>query len=343
MFPTSSDKCFLILVFLFCAPAYLLLAQETTEEYDDHIASFADKILIKANLDTRTNIYSYYNSSEEERLILAPNNKFKFSLSLDYEFLGFSIGFAPKFLPENNDDDLKGESSFTDYNFRFFFGNWSQTVYYSNATGYYVENTNDFIDDWIAGRDPYIQFPNLKTITWGGTTSYIFNNKFSLRNVAYQTEWQKKSAGSFIPKVLYDYNRISNTFQGAKSVEDAFDLSLAAGYYYTLVIYKNWYVSPYISPALGVRFSWETSRENGLTTRENNTYLLKSLESGLQLGYSSKKIVFGLQTDVLVNWYNEDKTSNIIQDKVYAKVYFGYRFDPPKQVTALFKNLTKGL
>ena len=149
----------------------------------------------------------------------------------------------------DDDDDVKGKSSFTDYGFRFFLGNWTQELIYSNIQGYYIENTQDFFPGWEENKDPYLQFPDLKAIQWGGSTSYILNERFSFRNIVYQTEWQRKSAGSFIPKLAYNFNRFSNKINDLKSIENAFDIKIAPSYYYTLVMHRNWFVSAFLSPA----------------------------------------------------------------------------------------------
>jgi hypothetical protein len=267
----------------------------------------------------------------------------RLAVSIDYDFLGFSLGFSPKFFPDNNDDDLKGKSSFTDYQFRFFLGNWTQGLQYSNVQGYYVGNTNDFIPNWVREEDPYIQFPNLKVIKWGGATSYVLNPKFSLRNVVYQTEWQRKSAGSFIPKLAYSYNRFSNRIDNVKTIENAFDIQLASSYYYTWVIHRNWFVAPFLSPSLGIRFSNTIEKGIGIDNKEKNQYFINALESGLQLGYSSRKVIFGANINFNSNWYNEDKTTSLANDRVYAKLYIGYRLNAPKKVEKSFKWMKKKL
>lgn len=327
---------FLLLQVLFSICSF---GQNATVLDSTSLISYADKFVVKLNIDTQTDTYIVSDKLTNTNLVILPNNNLKFSLSLDYEFIGVSIGFSPKFLLGNNDDDLKGKSSFTDYGFRFFLGNWTQEIIYSNIQGYYVENTKDFLPGWEENEDPFIQFPNLKTIQWGGSTSYIFNDSFSFRNIVYQTEWQRKSAGSFIPKLEYIYNRFSNRANNIKSVDNAFDIKIAPSYYYTWVIHRNWFASTFLSPAIGIRFSNSMKEENGVTLKEKNQQLIKALEGGLQLGFSSEKFIFGVNLNFDANWVNEDKTTNVIDDKFYAKLYFGYRFNPPKVIQKVFERI----
>ncbi|MDU8885777.1 DUF4421 family protein [Yeosuana sp. MJ-SS3] len=329
-------KHLLLYVFLISVNFY---GQNATQKDSTSIVSFADKIIIKANLSTQTDTYILRTDNTVD-LKVEPNNNYKLFLSLDYQFIGISLGFAPNFITDNQDDNLKGKSSFSDLQFRMFLGNWVQGIYYNKIKGYYIKNTHDFVDDWIKGEDPYIQIPNLKNVTWGMSTAYVFNPKFSYRNLVYQTEWQKKSAGSFVPILYYNYNNSGFTFLGSESEEKSFNIRLATNYYYTLVIKENWFISPYVSPSLGVRFVNDKSIINDIKSTEYKTLITRQLEGGLQLGFSSKRIIFGGSYNFSANWYNEDKNSNTENDRIYGILYFGYRFDTPKFIENSYNWLT---
>lgn len=301
------------------------------------IISFVDKIIIKANLDTKSESFSFNETNNTIGAKFLTNSEYRLTVSLDYEFIGFSFGFSPKFIPGNNDDALKGESSFVDYKFRFFINNWTQEISYAKVQGFYIDNTGDFIPDWTEGQDEFIQFPNLKFTSWRGSTAYVFNDKFSLRNVAYNTEWQVKSAGSLIPTLNYSYTRGSARIDTFEIYEDTFDLRLSPDYYYTFVIEKNWFITPYVSPSFGIRFSKE--REEGIDT--NNIYYPWGLDAGIQLGYSSERIIFGANLDFESNWYNETSQSRIVNDRLFAKLYFGYRFGSPKFIKKIVDKINK--
>jgi hypothetical protein len=318
----------------------VVVGQNKRNKDSTSIISYTDKIIIKANLDTQTDSYSVASENGLDYRLSA-NNQYRLVLSLDYEFIGASIGFSPKFLPGNDDTDLKGESSYDDYSFRFFLGNWTQELQYKKVQNFYVENTNDFIPTWIDGQDPYIQFPDFKTIYWGGSTSYVLNPNFSLRNVVYNTEWQRKSAGSFIPTLRYGFTRLSATLGDTKSYENSFDISIAPEYFYTFVLHENWFLSLFLSPSFGVRFSKDGIV--GTNENENHMYWPLSVDGGLQLGYSSSKFIYGANLEFESTWYNEDSMTNITNDTMFEKIYFGYRFDAPKSVKKTFNSINEKL
>ena len=301
------------------------------------IVPYTDKIIIKTNLDTQTDVFLYENREENTRLHLVPNNRYRLFLSLDYEFIGVSVGLVPKFLGANSDEDLKGKSSFTDYQFRFFLGRWVQSLAYRKISGYYVRNTKDFAPDWTEGIDPYIQFDGLQSSSFAMSTSYVFNPKFSYRNIVYQNEWQKKSAGSFVPALYYDYNVFDLDQNGTISKDMYFNIRLSPAYYYTYVLHRKWFMSANVSPSLGVRFSKSETSVDNTRTSERNTYFTRRISTGVNLGFSSRRVIFGMNANISADWYNEDKSSIVENDQFYGVLYFGYRFDSPEPIQKLFK------
>ena len=82
---------------------------------------------------------------------------------------------------------------------------------------------------------------------------------------------------------------------------------------------------------------------NEVILEETDEHLIKTLDSGLQLGFSSDTFIFGVNLNLDANWYNEDKTTHIEDDKFYAKLYFGYRFNTPKLIQKIFNPVRKKL
>ncbi|MEO6176497.1 MAG: DUF4421 family protein [Flavobacterium circumlabens] len=317
-----------LILFIFVFSFTSIFSQNKSQKDTVNFIYYPDKIMIRANVSSQSDSY-LLNEKQGSNLDLETNNSYKLFLNIDYKFIGFSYGFYPKFFGGNKDENLKGKSSFSDYNFRFFLGRWLQTVQFSKTKGYYVSNMADFSPGWVEGKDPYLQFPDFKTIQYGMSTSYIFNPKFSLKSITSLTEWQKQSAGSFIPSLNYSYNTIRSKIDNFDGKQKEFDVRLAAGYYYNFIIGKKFYMAPNLSPSLGVKFLKDKSTESGVTTIEKNTYFTRNLEGGIKMGYNSDRILCGASLNFSSSSYNEDKSTIISNDKVYGLLYFGYRFDAP--------------
>jgi hypothetical protein len=319
-------------LFMICVSAF----GQNKEKDSSNFVFYPDKIMIRTNLNSQTDEYTL-NDKKGDNLYLMTNNNYKLFFSVDYKFIGFSYGFYPGFIGGNKDEDLKGKSTFSDYNFRFFLGKWLQTVNYSKTRGYYVDNTNDFNQNWQEGIDPYLQLPNFKTITYGMSTSYIFNPKFSLKSITSFTEWQEESAGSFVPTLVYDYNRISYEVSIADELQKEYDISLGAGYFYNFIIHKHFYIAPNLTPSIGVKFSNSTETQidpsGNVTSKESDTYFTTNFDGGLKMGYNSDRILFGMSLVFNVSSYSETKTSIVSENKAYGLLYFGYRFNAPNFIS----------
>lgn len=330
------------ITFYFIISTSILLGQNNKEKDTINFVYYPDKIMVRANLSTQTDAYEY-RAKRVANLDLETNTNYKLFLSVDYKFIGFSYGFYPKFFGGNKDADSKGKSTFSDYNFRFFLVRWLQTVQFSKTKGYYVANTSDFVPDWNENTDPYLQFPDFKTVQYGASTSYIFNPKFSLKSITSFTEWQKKSAGSFIPAVEYTLKTITSKTDDLEGKQHEYDIRLAAGYFYNFIIHERFYIAPYLSPSLGVKFLEDKSVEFGTSSTTKETYFTRNIDGGLKIGYNTDRILFGASLNVKASSYNESKNTIVTNDKVYGLLYFGYRFGATNVVSKNVEKVTNKL
>ncbi|WGD34133.1 DUF4421 family protein [Olleya sp. YS] len=272
------------------------------------IISFREKLLVKSNINTQNESFSIQDN--DQSVLVNANNTYRLEVAANYKFLGLKVGFSPS----SKDSDFK--SKFLNYQLNIFLDQWIQSVEYRKVQGFYQDNNLNAL----------AQFPQLKTTSWTGTTSYILNNNFSLKHLLHLTEWQRETAGSFVPSLNYGFNRLSNTINNQKIAENSFDISIAPAYYYTWAFKDHWFISSSISPALGLRFSNEKTND----TTNKNTFVTRALDITFQFGYTSETISAGASFNFDSNAINKKNTQSMVNDKSYASLYFGYRFNPPK-------------
>lgn len=321
-------------IFFFVIHLLLLSVHAQNKTDTANIVSYEEQVMVRINFDTNTEdfIASYGNNAEIEQIRLAMNNRITTSFSLDYKIISAALSYAPDFLPGNNDNDLKGKSSYTDFKFRFFPGKIVQTFNYKNIKGFYVDNMTDFLPEWRKGIDPYLQFPDLRIQTFAGSTAFVFNDDFSIKSIYYQREWQKKSSGSFIPVLEYDLTYFTNKNEGIKDRERQFNLNLNLGYHYNWIIAEKINFAPYIFMGIGGKWSnyrADTS-EGSPSPVEKNKYITGKFGIGIHLGYNSERFLFGGKLNLSSTYYREDSDSEIFNNTVFGLIYLGYRFPPPK-------------
>lgn len=316
----------------------MITSKDSIKITNQYFNPLQEKISIRANFSSDLRSYSITDS--ESSLSLTPNGEYKTNITIDYHFFGITLGFSPKFLPENDDANLKGETEFSGIGFQFYFNKWLQRVSYDRTKGFYIGNTGDFIENWREGIDPYLQIPGLRITTYAGNTAYKFNNNFSHSAINGYIQWQLKSAGSFIPSLNYNYTNIK--LKGLDDVSETksneFNITFEPSYYYTFVYKSNWFLSLEASPGLGINFAKETTTDLPTNTKEkeNNNFPYYTYDGAVTLGYNSASFYAGARYD-FKNLSNFDKTEeNLLETSNYFEFHIGYRFDAPKFVKKTF-------
>ncbi|GAB0154779.1 hypothetical protein CHRYSEOSP005_00390 [Chryseobacterium sp. Alg-005] len=311
-----------------------------------NIKSYVNQIMIRANLDTNLENFTFSEVNGEDvikEMVVSVNNKTRASLSVDYRNISATVSFMPKLFPGNNDNDLKGKSSYTDFRFRFFPGRFIQTVYYKNVKGFYVENMQDLIPGWQEGRDKYIQFPDLRVQTFGGSTSYVLKKEFSLKSIYTQGEWQKNSRGSFVPFLDYDLTIFRELLDGRKGKEYQYNIGANIGYFYNWVIAGKVSVAPYLTGGIGGKFTnFRDTREDGSKgPKEKAQYVAVRGSGGLHIGYNSDRFLFGGKFNFNATAYDQRDNYIVENNNTYGLIYIGYRFAPPKAVKNTYDKIQK--
>ncbi|SDI68943.1 DUF4421 family protein [Chryseobacterium jejuense] len=321
---------------------FSLLAIRVSAQTDTtNIKSYADQVMVRANLDTNIESYIFTEGEKEnaKQQIFSINNKTKVSLSIDYRIISATLSFAPKFFEGNNDNYLKGNSSYTDFSIRFFPKRFIQNLYYKNVKGFYIENMKEVFPAWKEG-DPYTQFPDLRVQSFGGSTSYILNKNFSARSIYTQGEWQKKSSGSWIPFLDYDLTIFRNKVQEQSLKETQYKIGANMGYFYNWVLGKNVNIAPFLALGLGGKFStYQNVQGDGIRT--NAQYLTLRMEGGLHVGYNTDRFLFGGKMNFSAYAYNQTRSQVVQNNSVYGLLYIGYRFAPPRVVENTYDKIQK--
>ena len=289
-----------------CLVVFILLSC-TVVVGQNSVLSFRENLLVKSNINTQNESFSIQNNNQS--ILVNANNTYRLEVGANYKFLGLKIGFSPS----SRSSDFK--SKFLNSQLNIFLKQWIQSFEYRKVQGFYQDNNAQLL----------AQFPDLKTTSWLGTTSYVLNNNFSLKHLTHLNEWQRETAGSFVPTLKYGFNRLSNSIAYQKVAENSFDVSFAPAYYYTWAFKEHWFISSSIAPALGVRFT--TEKLNNITNKD--TFISRALDLTLQFGYTSETISAGASFNFDSNAINKDLTQSMVNDKSYASLYFGYRFTPP--------------
>jgi hypothetical protein len=282
---------------------------------NSYFKSYHDKITTSIYyLDTSNNFQIGFDSQGQKKYIdLIPNRQEQLGLSLSYEFADISFGFAPKFFDVNKDNS---NSKLFSFNTRFYVKKWMQSFTFINQKGFYASEDEISVD-----------FPRMRTTKIGGTTSYIFNDKFSYKALVNQNEWQTKSSGSFIPTFSFYYTNLNLNNEPNSSNGDIYVFSLAPSYFYNFVISDRILIGTGI--ALGA----------GINDIDGDTSALYQLDLNLKLAYNTDRF-FAFASLNTLNFVQNDTAETRLNDNISTvKFSVGYRFDPPNKVKEVYEKV----
>ena len=326
-------------IFIFAQEPVQIYDSIPDSEYNEYIIDHKKQFNVK--LEVSNDISSFDVIGDDIELQLKPNLNLRYAAVLSYKFLTVRIGIRPKVSDEEKEE--KGESDTFRLRFQLLFDKWNHLIEYNYDRGFYATNTDDFTDETFLN---YIQFPDLTSNVLFLSSSYKFNNKYSMRAIQSQTEIQSKSAGSLLPSASFMYYRLTGTdrlkdFDGNIIDRDVYteyngiNLSLGIAYYYTFVLKKYWFINAFAIPNAGVDFYKTHVYAPDTSYKLNNNDTFLAFNYGFGGGYNGKKIFFGANYK---NRFTSEKFSSsklrITPSNNSFSVYFGYRFKAPKTVSA---------
>ncbi|MDQ6471151.1 DUF4421 family protein [Flavobacterium sp. LHD-80] len=276
-----------------------------------YFKSYNDKITASVYYLDTSNSFQITSDNQDPKIYLdlIPNRKEQIGFSLNYKIIDITIGFAPKFLGGN-----KGDSHSKNFNFntRFYYKKWMQSFTFINQKGFYISD-----DNFTA------QMPNMRSTKIGGSTSYVFNNKFSFKALVNQNEWQTKSSGSFIPNFSFYYTNIDLNTPDT-SPGDIYVFTLTPSYFYNFVISDRVLIGAGIG--LGA----------GINDVDGDTSALYQADLNLKLAYNQDRF-FAFASLNAVTFDQDEKVDPRLNDNIVTlKISAGYRFDPPKKVKEVY-------
>tara|TARA_R110000787_G_scaffold60220_9_gene136589 strand:+ start:2060 stop:3043 length:984 start_codon:yes stop_codon:yes gene_type:complete len=300
--------------------SYTLFSQEKDSIIDnEYIKIMDDKLSVKFDVNNDIETLNALENNIEFKL--KPNIDYRTEVSVHYRFISFTVGVTPH-LFTNFDKENKGETKILKLESDFYIKKWIQTVSYKQTKSFYSPDyplPQDYPTD-------YLILDELKIYNIKGATRYRFNSNYSLKAITTQTEIQLKSAGTFIPGLVYSYNYIKNdeTDQRLKT----FNTTITVGYLHTFVISKKFYASIGLSPGVGIDFN--KLEIVGNESSNTDTDLTLNFDGHLGLGYNYANWFGGGYFRLNTTNRKENDIVNYDNLRTHLQIFIGYRFNAPK-------------
>lgn len=318
----------------------LLLSLSVFGQQDStYIEDYRDYANISLALERKAHTISIYNH-DGNPLRLSTNNGFPtYGIMFNYKWIN---AWATTSLGSLSPDiDRRGETDNLGLAVGYTGDHWWARVFYERYNGYHIANPESYAPNWFDNNDQYPQLPNLRSTTIYANAYYGFNDEtYSHRALLWQSQAQRKSAGSWLMGVSLGYDHIytDSAFIPADAVYDYWEIRNVTGYETTtaavnlgythhFAFYDHWSLGLMFAP--GVAATYGQVEEEGGGTRAPNFHLSAMSETRVLLSYHRDRWFGGLAANVYMltkpirgEFFNSTHS--------YIRFNVGYRLAMPK-------------
>jgi len=282
----------------------LIKAQEPLDHDTTYFVTYPHMLVGRFYFSKKYTSFTLPAANGEQDIQYKPNTLLTMGIGATYNNLTLNLGYGFGFLNNGNDD--KGKTKSIDLQVHFFPHKWALDLLAIKHKGVYIEQKGYATDN----PDGYYYRPDVKQLFLGFSGYRVMNpERFSYNAAFTQNEWQKKSAGSLLLGGLVYYGqikgdsslipgKIENTFPDATGINkiNFFSVGLGAGYAYTLVMAKHFYITGSLIGNAHANFSTVENADD----KKSRTMINPSLIYKASAGYNSDT------WDISVNWAATD-------------------------------------
>ncbi|HEY5825785.1 MAG TPA: DUF4421 domain-containing protein [Cyclobacteriaceae bacterium] len=314
---------FLLLILSFGEQAS---AQDTTDYYQTYNRQITGRVFLSnkfTNLNLRGDNYS---------LKYKPVTSYNIGLGFTYQWLTINVGYGFGFINPNLD---KKKTRSIDLQFHPYGRKIAIDVLGQFYRGFKLPSQDELRED-------------IRVNVVGATAQYIFNHdEFSYRAAFLQSEWQKRSAGSWLAGFEFytggvkgDSSIVPNASVRVDKLKSVsfFEIGPSVGYAYTYVYREHFFATGSLSVSLDVGFNTSTTEES----KERSSGFSPNSLFKIFAGYNSSKWAI---TGIYLN--NGVRLAPTFEDKRFVlntgnfRVHFAYRFKPGKSARKLLEPVNR--
>ncbi|MBL7871756.1 MAG: DUF4421 domain-containing protein [Cyclobacteriaceae bacterium] len=233
-------------------------------------------LIIRVFLSQKYTSLIFRNLQDQSSYRFRPNPKLNLGMGGTFGPLTLNLGYGFGFI-NPDDTDVKGNTKGFDLQANLYFRKFIIDLIAQSYKGLY---STDKVYRDATGKN-YLR-PDMEARQFGVNGQYVLNHKrFSYRASLFNSDWQKKSAGSLLVGAEIfgglqkaDSSLIPNRtplFENHSQSLNFFQLGPNLGYAYTLVIHKRFYLTGSLASSLVYQFNTlkeeaETSKSSGFSS-----------------------------------------------------------------------------
>lgn len=315
----------IIAVFLLLIIYHLEVKAQGSLSYDhdtSYYESFPEDMNLRFYFSQKFTGFKLGFDNVDETIWYFPNTTRNMGVGFTYKWATLNLGYGFGFM---NQDESKGETRYLDLQSHQYIRNWNIDLFGQFYKGYFLRNSN---------RPAEYLRPDIRVVEVGVAAQYVLNSeKFSFKSAFVNTEYQKKSAGTWLigGSVFYGQVKADSSlipaYLNANAVTGAQEQSFIkmgplGGYAYNLVFAHHYF----IAAALTLNFNLGEYHIYNEATTTSRFFYSTDAAFRAAFGYSSRLYSFGI---IFVN--QNVHMTNDLRDVLQTgnlRAILTYRIDP---------------
>ncbi len=267
-----------------------------------------------------------------------PNTHSRIGVAGFYKWFGVGLSVETPLFAGKREEE-RGRSYILDLRVNAYSNAIVAEIVYQKYKSFYISNPTSIIDSWEKGMN-YPRRPDMSIHSFSASLYYVLNyKKHSLKAAYLQNMRQKKSSGSLIfgPAFIYleilaDSGLVPSNYMARENLNDELNIEngrfsttgIYAGYSYTLVFAKYFYINASLLPGIYYVHSNYHSPKDHYKGSEWSVLWFGQVA----FGYNSDKWYCGISG---VTGFQSDPmavgTANFNMDLFQIRLWFGTRFN----------------
>lgn len=327
---------FLIVYFSFVTGSYSQIKDSVIFSDTGYYVSLRDRLTVYAYGITKFNTFEIKNSEGDYLVRYRPNENFNLGIGFNYQWMGIGGAFNLKFL--NDDQEVYGHTKSFDIQSDIFSKGMVLTANLQSYKGFFWDNVRSYDTTWNI-RDSVPLRPDVETFNLGVSGIHAFNtNKFSFRAPYVYTEWQKRSAGSWLFGWQFSFYRLSadrylippelaEYYPVLGRLVNLSTMSLGAGfgYSYTLVVKEVFFLNATL--LLGLSMQGVTANDNRRAVLINDILPSAHSHFRMAIGVNNERHYYGISLISDTNPITHQEKSEYIYKYGKIKLFYGRHFN----------------
>lgn len=332
-----------VLISLLISLSFAAMAQVDSLSKGNYYKSFPRQVTGRLYLSKKYTDFLMRAPGQFNDLRYRPNNAFNAGVGATYGAFTLNLGFNLGFLDRNRDE--RGKTRFLDLQTHIYPKNWVIDLYGQFYRGYFLSPRGRAVAD----AEKFYLRPDVKVNMMGASVFRLLQpDKFSYRAAFIQNEWQKKSAGSWLVGFEFYTGRVlgDSALLPSNADEDMrqhdirklrfVEFGPGAGYAYTAVIRKNFFVTGSATINADISFVRETRDEEVL----RKTSISPNIMARAVAGYNNDRWSLAMSwVNNRINLRGRQGGDTYLINTGNIRLTFAKRFRPGKKFEEKMKAL----